>query len=82
MDGFAKQVLKNNEQVNIDFTLSSITSMATLGGVLWVLRGGVLMATTLSQLPTWRMIDPLTVLDSFRTTTSGGGDELESFFEK
>lgn len=82
MDDFAEEVLSTSSDFDVNFTLSSITGMATLGGVLWLLRGGVLMATTLSQLPTWRMIDPLTVLDSISSKSEIGEDELGNFFKK
>src|ERR1051326_2872585 len=34
----------------------------TVGYVLWLLRGGALLASLLSSLPAWRLIDPLPVL--------------------
>jgi len=34
----------------------------TVGYVLWLLRGGALVASLLSSLPAWRLIDPLPVL--------------------
>jgi hypothetical protein len=33
-----------------------------VGYVLWLLRGGALIASLLSSLPAWRLIDPLPVL--------------------
>src|ERR1044071_267144 len=33
-----------------------------VGYVLWLLRGGALLASLLSSLPAWRLIDPLPVL--------------------
>ncbi len=82
MDEVTEDVYKTNSPFDFDFTMSSIAGMATLGGVLWILRGGVLMATTLSQLPAWRMIDPLTVLESFTSKPQIGEDELGNFFKK
>jgi len=35
----------------------------TVGFVMWMLRGGVLLSTLLAQLPAWRMVDPLVVLE-------------------
>jgi hypothetical protein len=34
----------------------------TVGYVLWLLRGGVLVASVLSTLPAWRFLDPLPIL--------------------
>jgi hypothetical protein len=34
----------------------------TVGYVLWILRGGVLVASVLSTLPAWRFLDPLPIL--------------------
>jgi hypothetical protein len=42
----------------------------SVGYVLWLLRGGALLASLLSSLPAWRLIDPLPVLGRV-----GGGDD-------
>jgi hypothetical protein len=34
----------------------------SVGYVVWLLRGGVMLSTLLSSLPAWRMVDPLPVL--------------------
>ena len=81
IDRLAQEVLETNHQFDINITLSSLTGTVTLGGILWFLRGGVLMATTLSQLPTWRMIDPLTVLESFEMEPNVD-DDLGEIFRK
>ena len=72
-------------QINIDFdeikfAVGAITSFGSLGYILWSLRGGALMALALSQLPSWRMIAPLTVLDSY-TSGSVASDEDKEFDE-
>ena len=36
----------------------------TVGYVVWMLRGGILISSLLAQMPAWSMVDPLTVLDS------------------
>ena len=50
---------------NFEVSLGAITSIGTLGYIFWSLRGGALVALALSQFPTWRMIDPLPVLESY-----------------
>jgi VCBS repeat-containing protein len=36
----------------------------TVGYVVWMLRGGMLVTSLLAQMPAWRLIDPLVFLDS------------------
>ena len=36
----------------------------TVGYVVWMLRGGVLITSLLAQMPAWRIVDPLVVLES------------------
>jgi hypothetical protein len=42
----------------------------SVGYVLWLLRGGALLASLLSSLPAWRLVDPLPVLGRV-----GGGED-------
>lgn len=66
----------------LEITLGAITTFGSIGYLLWTLRGGALIAFAMSQLPSWQMIDPLPVLDSY----SGSGskqvddDEFGEFF--
>jgi len=50
----------------------------TVGYVLWLLRGGALLASLLSSLPAWRLIDPLPVLS--RVDEEEDGDEDQDAF--
>ena len=52
---------------------SSLAGAAGLsvGYLLWLTRGGVLLASLVSSMPAWRLIDPLPVLTHF----GAGGDE-------
>ena len=46
-------------------------------------RGGLLLASLLSTMPAWRVIDPLPVLGAFRNDEDGDDDEsLESLVKK
>jgi len=48
----------------------------TVGYVVWLIRGGTLLATMISSLPAWMTFDPLPVLDSFEETKQiGNGGE-------
>jgi hypothetical protein len=66
---------------DLHLTIGAITGFGALGYVLWALRGGALMALALSQLPSWRMIDPLPVLESYAVKTGEQPDELDPFFD-
>ncbi len=61
----------SNQQI---MTASSIalTSGLSIGYVIWLIRGGILVSSMLSALPAWQMIDPLPVL-----ATSGRGPRKE-----
>jgi hypothetical protein len=48
-------------QVAVGSTLTFATSLS-IGYVLWLNRGGLLLSSLLSSLPAWRFIDPLPVL--------------------
>jgi VCBS repeat-containing protein len=65
---------------DIQMTVGAVTSVGALGYLLWTLRGGALMAVALAQLPSWRMIDPLPVLESYTAARHGNEDEFGDFF--
>ncbi len=68
--------------LDFSFTVGAITSVGTLGYILWSLRGGALIATALTQLPSWRMIDPLPVLESYNLKVEKReNDGVGGFFE-
>ena len=54
------------EQSRTEAIVVASTTAASLGlsvgYVLWLLRGGVLVSSMLSSLPAWRMVDPLPIL--------------------
>jgi len=60
----ARAANAESEQVQ-RFATGTVTvagSALSVGYVLWLLRGGVLLSSLLSSLPAWRFIDPLPVL--------------------
>ena len=60
-------------------TLSSITSVLTVGYVLWMVRGGMLMASFVSSIPAWQSVDPLNIVEFGSLGSAEGDDEsLES----
>lgn len=48
-------------------------SLFTVGYVAWLIRGGVLLTSFMSSLPSWQSFDPLPILES----ANRGGDESE-----
>ena len=46
----------------------------SVGYVIWLLRGGVLLSSLLSSLPAWRLVDPLPVLSRLSDDTDDEDD--------
>jgi hypothetical protein len=60
-----------------------VSTAFTVGYVLWTIRGGWLAASLLAQMPAWRLVDPLVVLDYLGDEPLAGArkdedDSLES----
>ncbi|RLS52971.1 MAG: DUF2341 domain-containing protein [Planctomycetota bacterium] len=53
----------------------------TVGYVVWMLRGGMLLTSLLAQMPAWRIVDPLVVLDSL-TRSEEDDESLGSLVEQ
>ena len=68
---------------NINLSLGGMTAFVTTGYVFWALRGGVLMAAALAQMPSWKLIDPLPVLESYsqKREEDDGDTSVDEFFE-
>ncbi len=63
-------------------TTATVGTSLTVGYVLWLLRGGTLVASMVSALPAWTMIDPLPILDSSELERRVDDDEsLNSLIE-
>jgi hypothetical protein len=82
------QVRDEKEEVTLieNLTLSASTGVAasmSVGYVAWLLRGGVLLSSVLSQLPAWRFIDPLPVFSYWGKHDEDEEDEsLEAIMQK
>ena len=50
----------------------------SIGYVIWLTRGGLLLASLLSSLPAWRLIDPIAVLAYLGTDDEDDRDDEES----
>jgi len=74
---------KGFQAQEIGLDVSTFTMAASLGTILWFLRGGAMMATLMTQVPTWKMIDPLVVMDSYSSgAEDAASDEMNSYFDK
>lgn len=64
----------------------AVTGSLSIGYVIWLVRGGVLMSSMLSALPAWQMIDPMPVLaaagSAGRARPDSGGDHVERLFDR
>ncbi|MFM7562677.1 MAG: hypothetical protein ACKO81_06565, partial [Planctomycetota bacterium] len=64
--------------------IGSATMAVSLAYVLWFLRGSAMMATAVTQIPAWKMIDPLVILDTRATAQASEGEDqdiVNSYFE-
>jgi hypothetical protein len=64
----------------------ALSSGLSIGYVVWLVRGGVLVSSMLSALPAWQMIDPMPVLAAAkgqrtRSAASQGDQALERLFD-
>jgi len=77
---------KEEDTLIENLTLSASTGVAasmSVGYVAWLLRGGVLLSSVLSQLPAWRFIDPLPVFSYWGKHDEDEEDEsLEAIMQK
>ncbi|HEX7439326.1 MAG TPA: DUF4347 domain-containing protein [Caldimonas sp.] len=66
----------------------ALTGGLSIGYVVWLVRGGVLVSSMLSALPAWQMLDPLPVLAASRARKDCGNDpqtddpEVERLFDE
>ncbi len=56
----------------------AVTTGLSVGYVVWLVRGGVLLSSVLSSLPAWRMIDPLPILGSMAGRSDDESSEKDS----
>ena len=76
------------QQLNLDknvvaSTLAVSTGLS-VGYVIWLVRGGVLLSSLLTSLPAWRLIDPLPILGHLGTRQADDeeDDSLEGMLKK
>lgn len=59
-------------------SMVALSTSLSVGYVLWLIRGGLLLASLLSSMPAWRVIDPLPVLARFKERPKEGDGNEES----
>jgi hypothetical protein len=71
---------KPEQKIVVGSTVA-VTGAMSVGYVIWLLRGGLLLSSLLSSLPAWSVIDPMPILSrSGRSEDDGGDDPLEKLF--
>jgi hypothetical protein len=63
----------------------AVSTGLSVGYVLWLVRGGLLLSSVLSALPAWQLIDPLPVLGSLKRTQDDSDpddDAIEGLFQR
>ncbi len=57
------------------------TTGITVGYVVWVIRGGILLSSVMANLPMWRLMDPMAILNAV-DGTEHDDESLESMVEE
>ncbi|MGH8666305.1 MAG: cadherin-like domain-containing protein, partial [Burkholderiales bacterium] len=63
----------------------AVSTGLSVGYVLWLVRGGLLLTSVLSALPAWQIVDPLPVLGTMKRAQDdpdAGDDALEGLFQR
>ena len=86
LDGIRDEIREDVafNQMAIGSTLTFVTALS-IGYVLWLVRGGLLLSSLLSSLPAWRFVDPLPVLahlDASAKEDETEDDSLEAVLQK
>ena len=58
-------------------TSTAVVAGLSIGYVVWLTRGGLLIASLVSSIPVWRLVDPIPVLASIGGECEAG-DDVES----
>jgi hypothetical protein len=86
---FQKELNKLRDEVREDAVVETrvaasvfvVSTGLSVGYVLWLLRGGVLLASLLSSIPAWRLVDPLPVLGRVGGQSDDDDESLEEMVE-
>jgi hypothetical protein len=78
LDGFREEVESSTSFTTIVAgTAATVTAALSAGYVIWMIRGGYLLASVISTLPAWRSFDPLPVLGGLPAGANAEGADQE-----
>lgn len=63
-------------------TAVATTASISVGYIMWMLRGGYVLASVLSTMPVWQNIDPLPVLAALDAADDDDDDSLETMIDR
>ena len=63
-------------------TAVATTASISVGYIMWMLRGGYVLASVLSTMPVWQNIDPLPVLAALDAADDEDDDSLETMIDR
>jgi VCBS repeat-containing protein len=63
-------------------TAVATTASISVGYIMWMLRGGYVLASVLSTMPVWQNIDPLPVLAALEAADDEDDDSLETMIDR
>ena len=69
----ARSIRRGLDDIAVGTAAMASTSLS-VGYVVWVLRGGTLLASMLSAIPAWRTFDPLSIIETFKEDESDEED--------
>jgi hypothetical protein len=61
---------------------AALSTSISVGYVVWLIRGGQVLAALMAHLPAWSLIDPLPILGSFDKRDDENDDSLQSMLEE
>ncbi len=76
-----------SKEISLERTVVSstvaVSTGVSIGYVIWMLRGGILLSSLMASLPAWRTFDPLPILSSgVGPAKKGEDDSLENLLDK
>ena len=63
-------------------TAVATTASLSVGYIMWMLRGGYVLASVLSTMPVWQNIDPLPVLAALESADDDDDESLETMIDR
>ena len=79
-----RELLQDAKSADLELISRSVTVTSTIsiGYIIWLVRGGLLLGSVLSSLPAWRSFDPLPVLTSLGGDNDDDTETLESMVKE